>query len=184
MEEKGVLRAGLLGVSCCLAGKVPDINTNAWLELAGNLLGTREACLCMSCHPAGKMSDINKIIKELWQKTYRGQDIDFIQIRADADQGTARSYNYRCATQCCRFWAVCHHHSSLMLNVPLKTLKAWYAPLQILLAPLPARFFGVSGFRRPVLSHLLCSPAASMACAGCTSVCKACTGGKASTPCQ
>lgn len=43
------------------------------------------------------MSDINKIIKELWQKTYRGQDIDYIQIRADADQGTARSYNYRCA---------------------------------------------------------------------------------------
>ena len=41
------------------------------------------------------MSDINKIIKELWQKTYRGQDIDFIQIRADSDQGTARSYNYR-----------------------------------------------------------------------------------------
>lgn len=49
----------------------------------------------MSVVPAGKMSDINKIIKELWQKTYRGQDIDFIQIRADADQGTARSYNYR-----------------------------------------------------------------------------------------
>jgi DNA repair protein RAD50 len=28
-----------------------------------------------------KMSDINKIIKELWQKTYRGQDIDYIQVR-------------------------------------------------------------------------------------------------------
>lgn len=41
------------------------------------------------------MSDINKIIKELWQKTYRGQDIDYIQLRADADSGTARSYNYR-----------------------------------------------------------------------------------------
>jgi DNA repair protein RAD50 len=41
------------------------------------------------------MSDINKIIKELWQKTYRGQDIDYIQLKADADQGTARSYNYR-----------------------------------------------------------------------------------------
>ena len=39
------------------------------------------------------MADINTIIKELWQKTYRGQDIDYIQIRADAD--TARSYNYR-----------------------------------------------------------------------------------------
>jgi hypothetical protein len=36
-------------------------------------------------------------VKELWQKTYRGQDIDYIQIKADADG--ARSYNYRCARQ-------------------------------------------------------------------------------------
>jgi hypothetical protein len=27
------------------------------------------------------MEDINKIIKELWQKTYRGQDIDYISVR-------------------------------------------------------------------------------------------------------
>lgn len=40
-----------------------------------------------------KMADINKVVKELWQKTYRGQDIDYIAIRADADG--ARSYNYR-----------------------------------------------------------------------------------------
>lgn len=40
-----------------------------------------------------KMADINKYVKELWQKTYRNQDIDYIQIKADAD-GT-RSYNYR-----------------------------------------------------------------------------------------
>ena len=42
---------------------------------------------------ATKMADINKIIKELWQKTYRGQDIDNIQIKADTDG--SRSYNYR-----------------------------------------------------------------------------------------
>lgn len=41
-----------------------------------------------------KMSDINKIIKELWQKTYRNQDIDYIQVKADAESGQ-RSYNYR-----------------------------------------------------------------------------------------
>ena len=35
-----------------------------------------------------KMADINKIIKELWQKTYRNQDIDYIQIKADADGAT------------------------------------------------------------------------------------------------
>lgn len=29
-----------------------------------------------------KMADINKIIKELWQKTYRNQDIDYIQARS------------------------------------------------------------------------------------------------------
>jgi DNA repair protein RAD50 len=46
---------------------------------------------------AMKMAEINAIIKELWQKTYRGQDIDTIEIRADAEGGTAtkRSYNYR-----------------------------------------------------------------------------------------
>ncbi|KAL3148389.1 DNA repair protein rad50 [Trebouxia sp. C0009 RCD-2024] len=43
-----------------------------------------------------KMSDINKIIKELWQKTYRNQDIDYIQVKADAESGQ-RSYNYRVA---------------------------------------------------------------------------------------
>ena len=36
----------------------------------------------------------NQTVKELWQRTYRGQDIDYIQIKADADG--ARSYNYRC----------------------------------------------------------------------------------------
>ncbi|KAG2442375.1 hypothetical protein HXX76_002461 [Chlamydomonas incerta] len=42
-----------------------------------------------------KMADINKIIKEMWQKTYRGQDIDYIQIKADTEGAGARSYNYR-----------------------------------------------------------------------------------------
>jgi DNA repair protein RAD50 len=46
---------------------------------------------------ASKMSDINKVVKELWQRTYRGQDIDFIQIRSDDDTGNKgrSSYNYR-----------------------------------------------------------------------------------------
>lgn len=42
-----------------------------------------------------KMSDINKTIKELWQKTYRNQDIDYIQVKADSEGAGARSYNYR-----------------------------------------------------------------------------------------
>lgn len=48
-----------------------------------------------------KMSDINKIIKELWQKTYRNSDIDYVQIRADTESGAAqRSYNYRVVMVC------------------------------------------------------------------------------------
>ncbi|KAI8333986.1 hypothetical protein BC941DRAFT_462457 [Chlamydoabsidia padenii] len=44
-----------------------------------------------------KMEDLNKIIKELWMSTYRGGDIDYIEIRSDAEGTTAanRSYNYR-----------------------------------------------------------------------------------------
>jgi DNA repair protein RAD50 len=41
-----------------------------------------------------KMSEINEIIKELWQKTYRGHDIDTIEIRAEPGTGRS-SYNYR-----------------------------------------------------------------------------------------
>ncbi|KAL3678836.1 hypothetical protein R1sor_021792 [Riccia sorocarpa] len=42
-----------------------------------------------------KMEEINKIIKELWQQTYRGQDIDYIEIRSDSEGVGTRSYSYR-----------------------------------------------------------------------------------------
>ena len=47
-----------------------------------------------------KMQEINKIIKQLWQSTYQGKDIDTIEIRAEVPAGIAgttarRSYNYR-----------------------------------------------------------------------------------------
>ncbi|XP_013776467.1 DNA repair protein RAD50-like [Limulus polyphemus] len=48
-----------------------------------------------------KMDEINKIIRELWIKTYRGNDIDYIEIRSDEEEGGAsldkqkRTYNYR-----------------------------------------------------------------------------------------
>ncbi|BBN10542.1 DNA repair protein RAD50 [Marchantia polymorpha subsp. ruderalis] len=42
-----------------------------------------------------KMEEINKIIKELWQQTYRGQDIDYIEIRSDSEGAGTRSYSYR-----------------------------------------------------------------------------------------
>lgn len=42
-----------------------------------------------------KMEEINKIIRELWQQTYRGQDIDYISIHSDSDGAGARSYSYK-----------------------------------------------------------------------------------------
>ncbi|PSC68536.1 DNA repair RAD50 [Micractinium conductrix] len=47
-----------------------------------------------------KMADINTIVKELWQKTYRNSDIDYIQIKADAEGAAGRSYNYRVVMHC------------------------------------------------------------------------------------
>lgn len=42
-----------------------------------------------------KMEEINKIIRELWQQTYRGQDIDYIRIHSDAEGAGTRSYSYK-----------------------------------------------------------------------------------------
>jgi DNA repair protein RAD50 len=47
-----------------------------------------------------KIREINKIIRELWQQVYRGDDIDRIEISSDQDVDTSggtakRSYNYR-----------------------------------------------------------------------------------------
>ncbi|KAG2456153.1 DNA repair protein RAD50 [Polypterus senegalus] len=46
-----------------------------------------------------KMEEINKIIRDLWRSTYRGQDIEYVEIRSDADENIStdkrRTYNYR-----------------------------------------------------------------------------------------
>ncbi|XP_068133562.1 DNA repair protein RAD50 [Hyperolius riggenbachi] len=47
-----------------------------------------------------KMEEINKIIRDLWRSTYRGQDIEYVEIRSDADESASaidkrRTYNYR-----------------------------------------------------------------------------------------
>ncbi|XP_044486625.1 DNA repair protein RAD50 isoform X2 [Mangifera indica] len=46
-----------------------------------------------------KMEEINKIIRELWQQTYRGQDIDYICIHSDSEGAGTRSYSYRVLMQ-------------------------------------------------------------------------------------
>mgnify|MGYP002803373293 FL=1 len=61
-----------------------------------------------------KMAEINKTIKELWQRVYRGRDIDYVAVRSDSEEGDAeggpvdsnangralRSYNYRVVMVC------------------------------------------------------------------------------------
>ncbi|WAQ99404.1 RAD50-like protein, partial [Mya arenaria] len=47
-----------------------------------------------------KMEEINKIIRELWRNTYKGNDIETIEIRSDEDDSTTsirtrKTYNYR-----------------------------------------------------------------------------------------
>ena len=43
-----------------------------------------------------KMEEVNRSIKELWSSTYRGTDIDGIEVRSDPESGKGkRSYNYR-----------------------------------------------------------------------------------------
>lgn len=42
-----------------------------------------------------KMEEINKIIRELWQQTYRGQDMDYIRIHSDSEGAGTRSYSYK-----------------------------------------------------------------------------------------
>ena len=79
--------------------------TKQTMELAGTDLDKYHRALdqaLMAFHTL-KMNSINRIIKELWQQTYRGSDIDEIEIGSDAGDvlgggatGTARrNYNYR-----------------------------------------------------------------------------------------
>lgn len=43
-----------------------------------------------------KMDEINRTLNELWNQTYRGTDIDRIEIKCDVNtQSKARTYNYR-----------------------------------------------------------------------------------------
>ena len=43
-----------------------------------------------------KMEEINRIIEELWKKTYQGTDVDTIVIRSDNEGAKGnQSYNYR-----------------------------------------------------------------------------------------
>jgi DNA repair protein RAD50 len=43
-----------------------------------------------------KIADVNTVIRRLWSITYRGRDIDSIELKSEVDSGSSRrSYNYR-----------------------------------------------------------------------------------------
>lgn len=71
-----------------------------WIKLQTNLLVSNDLQTysqaldnaIMKYHSM-KMDEINRILRELWNQTYRGTDIDGIEIKCDVAKG--RSYNYR-----------------------------------------------------------------------------------------
>lgn len=74
-----------------------------WVKLQTNLLVSNDILTyskaldgaIMKYHSA-KMEDINRILRELWNQTYKGTDIDLVEIKSDVNvQAKGRSYNYR-----------------------------------------------------------------------------------------
>jgi DNA repair protein RAD50 len=68
--------------------------TKAAVEDLGRYGGALDKAI-MKYHTL-KMEEINRIVEELWKKTYQGTDIDTIMIRSDNETAKGnRSYNYR-----------------------------------------------------------------------------------------
>lgn len=74
-----------------------------WIKLQTNLLVSNDLQTysqaldnaIMKYHSM-KMDEINRIVRELWNQTYKGTDIDSIEIKCDVNTlARARSYNYR-----------------------------------------------------------------------------------------
>lgn len=68
--------------------------TKAAVEDLGRYGGALDKAI-MKYHSI-KMEEINRIIEELWKRTYQGTDVDTISIRSDNETAKGnRSYNYR-----------------------------------------------------------------------------------------
>lgn len=68
--------------------------TKAAVEDLGRYGGALDKAI-MKYHTL-KMEEINRIIEELWRKTYQGTDVDSILIRSDNEEAKGnKSYNYR-----------------------------------------------------------------------------------------
>ena len=77
--------------------KLAQINvgtTKGAIEDLGRYAGALDKAV-MKYHSL-KMEEINRIVDELWRKTYQGTDVDTILIRSESETTTARkTYNYR-----------------------------------------------------------------------------------------
>lgn len=77
--------------------KLAQINvgtTKGAIEDLGRYAGALDKAV-MKYHSL-KMEEINRIVDELWKKTYRGTDVDTILIRSESENQTAKkNYNYR-----------------------------------------------------------------------------------------
>jgi len=77
--------------------KLAQINvgtTKGAIEDLGRYAGALDKAV-MKYHSL-KMEEINRIIDELWRKTYQGTDVDTILIRSESENATARkNYDYR-----------------------------------------------------------------------------------------
>lgn len=82
---------------------VDEKHHKEWINLQTNMLVSTDLqtysqaldSAIMKYHSM-KMNEINRILRELWNQTYKGTDIDSIEIKCEVStQNKARSYNYR-----------------------------------------------------------------------------------------
>jgi len=119
-NTRGALRQLEVDIAAPLYRNVEDRHREAMIKNESAALATRDlgryhAALdrALMKYHSMKMNEINKTIRELWMKVYKGRDIDYIAIRSDAEDtpedGSApavaeiksvRSYNYRVCMVC------------------------------------------------------------------------------------
>ncbi|KAK3713361.1 DNA repair protein rad50 [Vermiconidia calcicola] len=68
--------------------------TKACVEDLGRYAGALDKAI-MKYHSI-KMEEINRIVEELWRKTYQGTDVDTVMIKSESENAASKkSYNYR-----------------------------------------------------------------------------------------
>ncbi|XP_006800418.2 DNA repair protein RAD50-like [Neolamprologus brichardi] len=85
-------------------GKAEELHRNKMIEMRTTQVLSRDLKLyeealdqaIVKFHSM-KMDEINQNIRDLWRSTYRGQDIEYIEIRSEVEERSERrrSYNYR-----------------------------------------------------------------------------------------